>query len=85
MSHLLPISLTLQYKVYLLYFVQHQRSKQNNIDTSFRKQIPGEWEGVASTNVCKWLTPEPHFADQLISLWSREGLNKLSFLGKATA
>ena len=55
------------------------------MDTSFRKQTPGEWEGMASANVCKWLTPEPRFADQLIPLWGREGLNWLSFLGKATA
>lgn len=55
------------------------------MDTSFRKQTPGEWEGMASANVCKWLTPKPRFADQLIPLWGREGLNWLSFLGKATA
>lgn len=42
--------------------------------------------GMAGATVCKWLTPEPHFVDQLISLWRREGVNWLFFfLGKATA
>lgn len=76
MSHLLPISLTLnlQYSLFIVLCVALEKQAEQ-YQHILQKTDPWSMGGMASATVCKWPTLEPHFVDQLILLWSREGLN----------